>query len=303
MDGILPLYKPKDFTSHDCVVKLRGMLRMKKIGHTGTLDPQVEGVLPICLGEATKVIAFLTGYKKVYVADVYLGSATTTEDSDGEIVEELAVDRFPTDDEIAHVLAQFQGEIKQIPPMYSAVRVNGMRLYEYARKNIPVERPERQVTIHSIERMELPKEIASKNRFRIKVNCSKGTYIRTLCVDIGKKLGFPAHMAFLERIESDTFKMEETVTFADIAAAIENNTQASLLFPVDRLIQHFPEYQVDETVKPRILFGQKLIKSEAMPEKYPFKVKHGEELLAIYDQHPEKDNELKPIRVFNMHKV
>lgn len=303
MDGILPLYKPKDFTSHDCVMKLRGMLRMKKIGHTGTLDPQVEGVLPICLGEATKVIAFLTGYKKVYVADIYLGSATTTEDSHGEIIEEMPVDRFPTDDEIENVFMQFLGEKTQIPPMYSAIRVNGMRLYEYARKNIPVERPKRQVTIHSIERMQLPEGVESENRFRIKVDCSKGTYIRTLCVDIGKQLGFPAHMAFLERIESDTIKIEETVTFEDIAAAIDTNTQEGLLFPVDRLIQHFAEYQVDETIKPKILYGQKLIKSAAMPEIYPFKVKHGEELLAIYDQHPEKENELKPIRVFNMHKV
>lgn len=302
MNGILPLNKPKDFTSHDCVMKLRGMLRMKKIGHTGTLDPQVEGVLPICLGEATKIIPFLTGYKKVYVADVYLGSATTTEDAGGEIVEEKLVERFPKEDEISKVLESFQGEITQIPPMYSAIRVNGKRLYEYARENIPVERPERQITIHNIERLPLPDGVDKENRFRIKVNCSKGTYIRTLCVDIGKELGFPAHMAFLERIESDTVKIEETVTFEQIQTVIDNNEQAELLLPVGRLLQHLAVHQVDEVMKVRILQGTKLDKSAVKPEELPFVIKHGEEVLAIYDQHPEKPSELKPVRVFNMHK-
>src|SRR5690625_1002496 len=139
--GILPLYKPKGFTSHDCVMKVRKLLNIKKVGHTGTLDPGVEGVLPICIGEATKIIPFLLELKKVYIADVYLGQATTTEDSDGEIVSEKEVVSPPTNEEIDSVLASFQGEITQIPPMYSAVKVKGKKLYEYARANQEIDRP------------------------------------------------------------------------------------------------------------------------------------------------------------------
>lgn len=302
MDGILPLYKPKGFTSHDCVMKLRGMFRMKKIGHTGTLDPGVEGVLPICLGEATKIIPFLSDYKKVYIADVYLGKATTTEDTEGDVVAEKVVSTFPTNEAIDAVLASFQGEITQIPPMYSAVRVNGKRLYEYARENLPVERPQRHVTIHRIDRLPLPTGEEVKDRFRIKITCSKGTYIRTLCVDIGEKLGYPAHMSFLERVESDSIKVNETFTFEKIQEALNKETHMDLLLPVGNCLSHLPEAQVDEEMKKDILQGMKLPNNARYPDKKPFTIKHKDQLLAIYDIHPTKPTELKPVRVFNMHK-
>src|SRR5690625_1719135 len=188
MHGIIPLYKPKGFTSHDCVFKIRKLTGIKKVGHTGTLDPNVEGVLPICIGEATKVIPFIQNLPKTYMAEIYLGKATTTEDSDGEITSEKIVEKLPSDEEIADVLTQFTGKIKQQVPLYAAVKVKGKKLYEYARKNIPVERPIREVMIYQLERIDSEKS-ASYNRIQIRVKCSKGTYIRTLSVDIGNALG------------------------------------------------------------------------------------------------------------------
>src|SRR5690625_4579863 len=140
-------------TSHDCVMKVRKLLHIKKVGHTGTLDPNVEGVLPICIGEATKIIPFLLDLKKVYIAEIILGRTTTTEDSDGETVQEEKVTLPPSDTEINRVLHQYTGKIEQTPPMYSAVKVKGKRLYEYARKNLEVERPVRQIMIYNIERL------------------------------------------------------------------------------------------------------------------------------------------------------
>src|SRR5699024_9145927 len=181
----IPLFKPKGPTSHDCVFKLRKMLGQKKIGHTGTLDPEVEGVLPICLGEGTKVIPFLSGHLKEYIADIYLGRSTTTEDATGETVEEATFFNMPSESEINRVLTGFKGEITQVPPMFSAVKVDGKRLYEYARQGIEVDRPARQVLIKELK--QLSRDDANQ-MVRIKAICSKGTYIRSLCVDIGKAL-------------------------------------------------------------------------------------------------------------------
>src|SRR5690625_2522556 len=141
MNGILPLWKPKGLTSHDCVIQVRKLFKTKKVGHTGTLDPEVEGVLPICIGQATKVVPFLTDTKKTYIAELKLGSTTETEDSYGETIKETEVDYFPSDEEINLALQSFHGEVTQIPPMYSAVKVKGKKLYEYARANEKVERP------------------------------------------------------------------------------------------------------------------------------------------------------------------
>lgn len=298
MNGILPLYKPKGFTSHDCVMKVRKLLNIKKVGHTGTLDPEVEGVLPICIGEATKIIPFLLQLKKVYIADIYLGPATTTEDATGEIVMEKEVTSPPTDTEINEVLAMFQGEITQTPPMYSAVKVKGKKLYEYARENKAVERPERIITIYEIERLETDEN--KNNPFRIKVNCSKGTYIRTLCVDIGEKLGYPAHMSYLQRIESDSFTIDETVSFSQLTEAVQRKEVEDLLLPISRGLKHLPVYYVDEQLKEKILHGQKLQMSEENRNKSPLIMMYKDELLAIYEKH--KINEMKPVRVFNIHK-
>ncbi len=301
MNGILPLYKPKGMTSHDCVMKLRRLLQIKKIGHTGTLDPEVEGVLPICIGEATKIIPFLIHLKKEYVAHVSLGVTTTTEDSYGDIVTEKAVTSIPTKQEIDHVLRDFMGTIKQTPPLYSAIKVAGKRLYEYARENIPVERPTREVVIHQIEQT-VPNKPLLEHEFQIKVRCSKGTYIRTLCVDIGKALGYPAHMSFLIRTESDAFTLAETVTFDEIERAIEEQTVESLLQSFDRCVEPYDAIEVNKEESIKVLQGQKFNLPQTMPKTNPFKMMHQGKLLAMYDLHPTKENEIKPVRVFNTYK-
>lgn len=300
LDGIIPLMKPKQFTSHDCVMVMRRLTGVRKIGHTGTLDPNVEGVLPICVGEATKAIPYMQQLPKVYVAEVTLGTATTTEDADGDIVEHKEITDLPTDDEIEKTLQLFLGEIKQTPPMYSAIRVDGKRLYEYARENLEVERPERTVTIHQIER--LSNQITKANpSFQIKVTCSKGTYIRTLAVDIGKKLGYPAHMSFLKRIETDSFTIDETVTFEQVEKAIQTNQTGKILYPIVRGLAHMPVWQVSKEIKSRVLLGQKLQRPQQELGE-PFLVMHEKELLAIYKYHEKNMDEIKPVRVFNMFK-
>lgn len=298
VNGIIPLMKPKGYTSHDCVQILRRLTKVRRIGHTGTLDPNVEGVLPICIGEATKAIPFMQRLPKTYVAEVALGTSTTTEDADGDVTETVDIVDVPTEAELDQVLASFLGEIVQIPPMYSAVRVRGKRLYEYAREQLEVERPERRVTIHDIARLSEIKE-GTEPRFTIEVTCSKGTYIRTLAVDIGKKLGYPAHLAYLQRTETDSFTLDDTVTLEELEALAKEEALHTVLLPIERGLAHLPVWKVSEKLKPRILSGQKLRRPKEI-EGSPFSVMYQDQLLAIYEEH--KENEIKPVRVFNMHK-
>lgn len=283
-------------TSHDCVMKIRRLFHIKKVGHTGTLDPEVEGVLPICIGQATKIVPFLTDTKKTYIAEVKLGSATETEDSQGEVIKEKKVTKLLSQQSIENVLQLFTGEIEQIPPMYSAVKVNGKRLYEYARANQDVERPTRQAEIYQLEQI---RDSDQNNSFSVRVVCSKGTYIRTLCVDIGRSLGYPAHMSELKRTETATIKQQDTVTFSDIEEALESNRQEQLLLPMLYGLNHLYHYDVDEDTKVRVLNGQKLPKPESVPESDPFVVLFQNRVLAIYHIHPEKTDLIKPVRVFN----
>lgn len=210
LNGIINIYKEKGFTSHDVVAKARGILRERKIGHTGTLDPDAEGVLPLCIGMATKVVPYLSDANKCYEAEVILGVTTTTEDASGEVVEckEVTVDR----DEITKVVSSFVGHYTQIPPMYSAIKVNGVRLYELARKGIVIDRPSREVMIYSCDIIDWIDE----RRFKIRVSCSKGTYIRTLCTDIGRQLGCGAHMGSLLRTQVGQFNLEDSITLAQL---------------------------------------------------------------------------------------
>lgn len=297
LHGILSLWKPRGLTSHDCVMRIRRLLKTRKVGHTGTLDPDVEGVLPICIGEATKIIPYLDG-KKVYIAHAHLGKATETEDDSGKVISEKPVEQSFTNDEIDAVLQTFTGQIIQVPPMYSAVRVKGKRLYEYARENISVERPQREVTIHSISRLE--DKLVHDNEIRFKVVCSKGTYIRTLCVDIGKKLGYPAHMSFLERIESDFFQKEESVTFDEIEQAVLKDQQLELLYPLDKALSHLDTIQVTKQDKRRILHGQKLNKENYPVKTDLFLMKYEQTVLAIYKVDKKESHLIRPQRVFNV---
>lgn len=208
MNGIIPIWKERGMTSHDIVFKARKILGTKKIGHSGTLDPNVDGVLPIGIGKGTKVIEYMMDSNKIYTGEISIGFATTTEDLDGEIVESTRMEGHEVDERLIDAtLKQFEGEITQIPPMYSAVKVNGRRLYDYARNNETVERPKRQVMIYSFERTG---EVIYHTEdgvisFPFKVECSKGTYIRTLATDVGKALGFPACMSQLTRIKSANY--------------------------------------------------------------------------------------------------
>lgn len=302
MDGVLLLNKPKGMTSHDCVFKLRKLLKIKKIGHTGTLDPDVSGVLPICIGKATKIAEYLTGEHKTYEGEVTLGFSTTTEDASGEVVETKKVDRVITRDEIEQIFQQLKGEQKQTPPMYSAVKVNGKRLYEYARKGIEVERPIRTIFIHELILLEDAKTfLGDEISFRFRVTCSKGTYVRTLAVTIGEKLGFPAHMSDLRRTASGSFDISQCVTFEEIEALIEENTLKDKLLSIENALIHLPKLQISDTVAEKVKNGAvlKLEQSHQLNQENELflMMNKDEQCLAIYQLHPTKNGYIKPVKV------
>jgi len=215
MNGIINLRKEAGMTSHDAVFKLRKILKTKKIGHGGTLDPDVVGVLPIAVGKATRLVEFMQEEGKVYEGEITLGCSTTTEDASGDLLERTPVTELLEEALIDEAMESMTGEIRQIPPMYSAVKVNGRKLYEYARAGQEVERPERQVTIYSFERTS---PVSYDFCFRVK--CSKGTYVRTLSVDLGAKLGFASHMSQLTRTSSAGMSLDDALTLDEIAERV-----------------------------------------------------------------------------------
>lgn len=209
-NGILNLYKPCGPTSHDMIYRMRRLLGIKKIGHTGTLDPMAEGVLPICIGKGTKASGMLTDSDKAYRATMVLGMTTDTQDADGEVLSECRV--TVSDAELLAVLPRFTGEIEQVPPMYSAVKLNGKKLYELARRGEVVERPTRTVRIDELRFLQREGDLVT-----LEIYCSKGTYIRTLCADIGDCLGCGAYVNRLIRIKSGPFLLENAYTEAEVA--------------------------------------------------------------------------------------
>ena len=224
MDGILVIRKEKGYTSHDVVAKLRGILHMKKIGHTGTLDPAAEGVLPVALGKGTRLVELLTEKEKTYEAVLRLGVSTDTQDMTGAVLSEKPV--TVTEEEVREAVGSFVGEQQQVPPMYSALKVNGKKLYELAREGKTIERKPRPVVFYEIRilDMELP-------LVRISVTCSKGTYIRTLCNDIGEKLGCGGAMEELLRTRSGNFTLEESMTLSQVEEAVAMGPSGKSLFP------------------------------------------------------------------------
>ncbi|MFV8827194.1 tRNA pseudouridine(55) synthase TruB [Alkalihalobacterium sp. APHAB7] len=299
-NGILPLLKPKGMTSHDCVFRLRKLLKTKKIGHTGTLDPDVTGVLPICIGKATKVAEYMTDYPKEYVGVVTLGSSTTTEDSSGEVVEQRNVDMIPTIEQVKQVLQAFIGEVDQVPPMYSAVKVKGKKLYEYARAGIEVERPIRRVYIYDIQLVEEEiKRIDNTVSFSFRVKCSKGTYVRTLAVDIGKKLGYPAHMSYLQRIASGPFQLSDCFTFEQLEDMVEKNEVQNVLLPIEDAIKHFPTIVVDKVTEEKIRNGSVLPQFKSLDENRFSVYNEDGVCLAIYQPHPTKQGLIKPEKMLS----
>ena len=227
MDGILNIYKEKGWTSFDVVAKLRGILKVRKIGHTGTLDPDAEGVLPVCVGRATKMVEALMDHDKEYRAVLLFGKKTDTGDITGNVLAEAEVPAF-TKEEIERVLASFVPGYAQIPPMYSALKVNGKRLYEYAREGVTIEREPRQVQIPSLslEEMLLP-------RITILTVCGRGTYIRALCEDIGERLSLPACMESLVRTRVGAFSLSGAIRIAEVEAAAKNGTLDTCFSQVD----------------------------------------------------------------------
>lgn len=242
MNGIINVYKEQGFTSHDVVAKLRGILHTKKIGHTGTLDPAAVGVLPVCVGRATKVCSLLTDKDKTYQAVVKLGVMTDTQDMTGTILRECPVD--VTEEKLRETAASFLGQIEQIPPMYSAVKVGGKKLYELARQGKEVERKPRKVTIHELQ---LSAADLSAQEFTMEVTCSKGTYIRTLCHDIGEKLGCGAAMKHLVRTRVGDFLQEDALTLDEIEEWVKTEGTKGLLRPVDSLFLDNPPCIVEDS--------------------------------------------------------
>ena len=231
-DGVINVYKEKGFTSHDVVAKMRGIFRQKKIGHTGTLDPDAEGVLPVCLGNATKLCDMLTDRTKAYRAVLLLGVTTDTQDAGGTVLSTRPV--TCTEEEVREAVMSFVGTYAQVPPMYSALKVNGQKLVDLARRGIEVERKPREVEILSVEigEMELPRAV-------ITVSCSKGTYIRTLCHDIGEKLGCGGCMESLLRIRSGSFLLEDAHRLSELSEAAAAGEPERYLVPTDACLMEY----------------------------------------------------------------
>ncbi len=292
MNGIINLKKEAGMTSHDAVFKLRKILGTKKLGHGGTLDPDVVGVLPIAVGKATRMVEFMQDEGKVYEGEITLGYSTTTEDASGEIVAETPV-LAPLDEKLVdEAIASLTGPITQIPPMYSAVKVNGRKLYEYARAGQEVERPERQVTIYSFERTSRISYMENLARFSFRVKCSKGTYIRTLSVDLGEKLGYAAHMSHLTRTSAAGLQLENALTLEEITAKVESG-ELDFLHPLEigtgDLVKVFLTPEQAEEVR----FGRFIELEQTENQLAAFE---GDKLLAILEK---REQLYKPRKVFS----
>lgn len=271
LDGIINVYKEQGFTSHDVVAKLRGILKQKKIGHTGTLDPAAEGVLPVCLGKGTKVCDLLTDKDKTYETVLLLGTVTDTQDTTGKVLETRPVS--VTKEEVEEAIYSFIGAYDQVPPMYSALKVNGKKLYELAREGKEVERKSRPVTIHKIEILEweLP-------RVRFLVSCSKGTYIRTLCQDIGEKLGCGGCMDRLLRTRVDRFSIEDSLTLAQIEQIAKEQRISEIFLPVDQVFEQYTKANTKE-IFDRLVYNGNPVLPEQLEEKIDKKTK----IIRLYD--------------------
>lgn len=269
MDGILNINKPTGMTSFDVVRKIKFIAKTKKVGHTGTLDPEASGVLPICIGRATKLVDYIMEAEKVYVAELKLGITTDTYDREGTILTTSKVNL--SEEAVIEAVKSFEGEIDQVPPMYSALKVNGKRLYDLARQGIEVERKARRITIYSIdiEKIDLPSVI-----FRVK--CSKGTYIRSLCYDIGEKLRCGGAMWNLQRTQTGSFDISSAVSLENLT----NENILEHLIPMDKALDKYSKVYAEEKYR-SLIFNGVVIKDPAFlqrTEKYKlYRVYMGED--------------------------
>ena len=238
MNGIILIDKPQEWTSHDVVGKLRGILHERRIGHSGTLDPLATGLLVVFVGRATRAVEFAEADRKEYIAGLRLGMSTDTQDITGRILSEGS--DIPDEPEVRNVLERFKGELEQIPPMYSAVKIGGKKLYELARKGESIERKPRHITVFGLEITG-----RSDDDYILDVVCSKGTYIRTLCHDIGMSLGCGGCMSSLRRIKSGVFSVEDAHTISEVQEAADRGEADKLLLPIDTLFAGYPELRAD----------------------------------------------------------
>lgn len=295
-NGIINIYKEAGFTSHDVVAKMRGILKQKKIGHTGTLDPEAVGVLPVCLGSGTKLCGVLTDHSKEYEAVLLLGVATDTQDTTGTVLRECDV--LCGEDEVRNAVMSFVGEYDQIPPMYSALKVDGKKLYELARAGKEVERAARRVVIENIviEKIDLP-------RVTMKVACSKGTYIRTLCHDIGETLGCGGAMESLKRTRVGQFTAETAITLSQLESLRDSEKVSEAVMPVDEFFADIPAVHVKEEFTVLVQNGNAFVKKHVTePElcKEGLKVRvydSGNRFYGIYEYDRER-HRMKPWKMF-----
>lgn len=296
INGVINVYKEAGYTSHDVVAKLRGILHQKKIGHTGTLDPEAEGVLPVCLGKATRLCDMLADHDKEYEAVLRLGVTTDTQDMTGTVIAERDV--RVTEEEVRSCIASFEGEQMQTPPMYSALKVNGKKLYELAREGKEVEREPRKVTFYRIQilNVNLPE-------VEIRVQCSKGTYIRTLCHDIGEKLGCGGAMEKLIRTRVERFELTDARNLNQIQMYADNGKAQLLVMPVDQMFCGYPAVRLmkegDRPAHNGNSFGENFL--EECPETG---IKENQQL-RVYDSRQDfvgifvkKEGLLAPVRMF-----
>ncbi len=250
--GVINIYKEKGFTSHDVVNIVRKQLGRVKTGHTGTLDPDAEGVLPICVGKATKLADYIAADIKEYKAEITLGIKTTTEDISGDVIEEREVN--VSENEVINAVKGFIGEYKQVPPMYSAIKVNGRKLYELAREGIEIERKTRLINIYNIRDI----KALDKDKYEFYVLCSKGTYIRTLCKDIGEKLGCGGCRSALTRTRSGNFYIEDSVKIEDFKKIVSEGKLNEVLLPVEKVLKEYKKVHISSEAEKYMINGNKI---------------------------------------------
>ena len=294
-DGIINVYKEKGFTSHDVVAKMRGILGQRKIGHTGTLDPEAEGVLPVCAGKGTKLCDMLTDHDKIYRAVLLLGTETDTEDTTGTVLETKDTSGL-TENEVRDAVCSFIGDYDQIPPMYSALKVDGKKLYELAREGKTVERKARPVKIFDIriEKMELPEVTMT-------VSCSKGTYIRTLCHDIGMKLSVGGCMKELLRTKVGRFEIADSLTLTDLQKLKEEDRLAEAVLPVEEVFKELLEIRSDTEEMDKLLkngnpFRSRAVKAVKNGDK--FRVYHSDGTFIGVFKYDEEKHMYYPEKIF-----
>lgn len=248
MNGIILVDKPQDWTSHDVVAKLRGVLHERRIGHSGTLDPLATGLLVVFVGRATRAVEFAEADSKEYITGLHLGVSTDTQDITGNIVASSGA--LPDEAALREAIGRFIGDIEQIPPMYSAIKIGGKKLYELARRGESVERAPRKITVSDID-------IAGRDGddYILNISCSKGTYVRTLCSDIGEALGCGACMSSLRRTRAGVFSVDDAHSLADIEAAVREGRLSDIILPVDTLFTSFPKLTVSQSAAKRLKNG------------------------------------------------